>query len=146
MPHTRTDTPLSALHLNFYSLHLSKRLKFSNKRCTFIKWGRFDMQETLQEIRKKKPKMTQASQSKWKKKIVPFDHLLYRTIKLTIQPILVISFILSFKKTRVLGLHSGKNRLMMMDKGKESQIQRQVWKSQLLCSFNNNPLMKALKI
>lgn len=78
------------------------------------------MQKTLKQARKKKPKMLYSNESTKVKKNFPFDHLLFRTKEFTIQPTLVISFIISFKKTRMLRFCSGKNGLMMMDKGKES--------------------------
>lgn len=72
-----------------------------------------------------KEKETQKIVFKWvtqsEKKIFLFDHLLFRTIEFTSGHILVISFIISFKKPNVLRFSSGKIRSMMINKEKELQ-------------------------
>lgn len=78
------------------------------------------MWKTLKQIKQKKPKILNLSESPKVEKIFPSDHLQFRTIEFAIGSILVILFI-SFKTFNMLRFSSGKIRLMMTDKEKEFQ-------------------------
>lgn len=73
----------------------------------------------------KEKEISYSNESPKAKKIFPIDHPLFRTIEFAIRPILVVSFI-SFKMFNILGVSSGKIRLMMTDTEKALQSCDQV--------------------